>query len=99
MCGRETLTTVVSRTSMKVESITAMAMIHGLMCAGFCCDAATDGAAGGAGGLLLLESSDGMVVGLGRFKGEVYTRGEMGASGGYGVCSQRIDYKLVANYS
>jgi hypothetical protein len=32
MCGSETLTTVVSSTSMNVLSITAMAMIHGLMC-------------------------------------------------------------------
>src|SRR6188472_2300842 len=30
MCGSETLTTVVSRTSMKVANITAMATIHGL---------------------------------------------------------------------
>ena len=32
MCCRDTLTTVVSSTSMKVPNITAMAMIHGLMC-------------------------------------------------------------------
>src|SRR5260370_39375280 len=32
MCGRETLTTVVSSTSMKVANITATATIHGLMC-------------------------------------------------------------------
>ena len=32
MCGSDTLTTVVSKTSMNVLSITAMAMIHGLMC-------------------------------------------------------------------
>src|SRR5271157_853794 len=30
MCGRDTLTTVVSSTSMKVANITAVAMIHGL---------------------------------------------------------------------
>src|SRR2546423_7704080 len=30
ICGNETLTTVVSSTSMKVPSITEMAMIHGL---------------------------------------------------------------------
>src|SRR6516162_8990840 len=32
MCGSDTLTTLVSSTSMKVASITEMAMIHGLMC-------------------------------------------------------------------
>jgi len=32
MCGRDTLTTVVSSTSMNVLSITATAMIHGLIC-------------------------------------------------------------------
>ena len=35
MCGSETLTTVVSSTSMNVLSITATAMIHGLMCSFF----------------------------------------------------------------
>src|SRR3954447_17210156 len=30
MCGKDTLTTVVSRTSMKVANITAIATIHGL---------------------------------------------------------------------
>src|ERR1051326_6533941 len=34
MCCSETFTTVVSRTSMKVPSITEMAMIHGLIAAG-----------------------------------------------------------------
>src|ERR1700676_178316 len=34
MCGKETLTTVVSSTSIKVLSITATAIIHGLMCGG-----------------------------------------------------------------
>ena len=33
MCGSDTLTTVVSSTSMKVANITATAMIHGLTCA------------------------------------------------------------------
>jgi hypothetical protein len=33
MCGRETFTTVVSSTSMKVASITTMATIHGFMVA------------------------------------------------------------------
>src|SRR5271165_6054156 len=37
MCGRETLTTVVSRTSMKVPNITATATIQGLTCG--CADA------------------------------------------------------------
>ena len=32
MCGSDTLTTVVSSTSMKVANITEMAMIHGLIC-------------------------------------------------------------------
>src|SRR5262245_39775243 len=32
MCGNETFTTVVSRTSMKVPNITATAMSHGLIC-------------------------------------------------------------------
>src|SRR5215213_10268011 len=32
MCGSDTLTTVVSSTSMKVANITAMATIHGLTC-------------------------------------------------------------------
>src|SRR5437588_88925 len=32
MCGKETFTTVVSSTSIKVANITATAMIHGLMC-------------------------------------------------------------------
>ena len=31
MCGSDTLTTVVSSTSMKVANITETAMIHGLM--------------------------------------------------------------------
>ena len=31
MCGRDTLTTVVSSTSMKVPNITAIAIIHGLI--------------------------------------------------------------------
>src|SRR5580658_6032655 len=34
MCGRETFTTVVSSTSMKVQNITEMAIIQGLMCFG-----------------------------------------------------------------
>src|SRR5271154_7094084 len=42
MCGRDTFTTVVSRTSIKVPNITAMAMIHGLICG--CVD--PDGAMG-----------------------------------------------------
>ena len=37
ICGSETLTTVVSRTSMKVPNITAMATIQGLTCG--CADA------------------------------------------------------------
>ena len=32
ICGSETLTTVVSSTSMKVANMTAMATIHGLTC-------------------------------------------------------------------
>src|SRR5271156_2083848 len=32
MCGRDTFTTVVSSTSMKVQNITEMAMIQGLTC-------------------------------------------------------------------
>src|SRR5579884_939383 len=36
MCGRETLTTVVSSTSIKVQNITEMATIQGLTC--FCSD-------------------------------------------------------------
>src|SRR5439155_26977863 len=32
MCGKDTFTTVVSRTSMKVLNITEITMIHGLMC-------------------------------------------------------------------
>src|SRR5437667_5993099 len=32
MCGSDTLTTVVSSTSMKVANITEIAMIHGLTC-------------------------------------------------------------------
>ena len=34
MCGSDTLTTVVSSTSMKVQNITEMAMIQGLTCLG-----------------------------------------------------------------
>src|ERR1700692_4764238 len=36
MWGSETLTTVVSSTSINVLSITAMAMIHGFIAGGFC---------------------------------------------------------------
>src|SRR5215475_9974749 len=32
MCGNDTLTTLVSSTSMKVASITEIAMIHGFIC-------------------------------------------------------------------
>src|SRR5262249_48968977 len=44
ICGKDTFTTVVSRTSIKVPNITATAMIHGLMLgtdavvSGMCCD-------------------------------------------------------------
>src|SRR5581483_7735327 len=46
MCGNETLTTVVSSTSMKVPNITAMATIHGF----------TWGMAAGASGMLALDT-------------------------------------------
>ena len=76
MCGRETLTTVVSSTSMKVASITAMAMIQGLMWTGFAGAAETGGVAGcdsgiGAG---VLVSSEGIEIGRTNCQGEVYTK-------------------------
>src|SRR5579863_5262894 len=80
MCGSETLTTVVSSTSMKVESITAMAMIHGLMWAGFCCVADAGDATGweSAGDTELAGkfcvSSDGIVRRTGTIYREVYTK-------------------------
>src|ERR1700744_3502501 len=86
---------------MKVESITAMAMSHGLMGTGFCCDGATGGPAGwGSGGVgagIFVVSSEGIDRRTRTSYGEVYTKRRRADIGWMQQCAKPSDRREVSS--